>query len=111
MQVTLQRPAEQHISTDDPLLDQFLDRSMRDLAMLRSGRETGAYFAAGVPWYATLLGRDSIITALQMLAYDANIAEQTIRLLANYQGTQTTNGAMRNPAKSCTNCASAKWRI
>ena len=87
------------ISTDDPLLNQVLDRSMRDLAMLRSDLGTETYFAAGVPWYATLFGRDSIITALQMLAYDANIAEQTIRLLANYQGTQTNEWRDEEPGK------------
>ena len=67
--------------------------------MLRSHLGTAYYYAAGVPWYATLFGRDSIITALQMLAYDANIAEQTIRLLANYQGTQTNEWRDEEPGK------------
>ena len=87
------------ISTDDPHLNQVLDRSLRDLTMLRSTLGTADYFAAGVPWYATLFGRDSIITALQMLAYDANIAEQTIRLLADYQGTQTNEWRDEEPGK------------
>ena len=87
------------ISTDDPLLNQVLDRSMRDLTMLRSTLGTAGYYAAGVPWYATLFGRDSIITALQMLAYDADIAEQTIRLLADYQGIQTNEWRDEEPGK------------
>ena len=87
------------ISSDDPFLNQVLDRSLRDLAMLRSSLGTADYYAAGVPWYATLFGRDSIITALQMLAYDANIAEQTIRLLANYQGTETNEWRDEEPGK------------
>ena len=67
--------------------------------MLRSSLGTADYYAAGVPWYATLFGRDSIITALQMLAYDANIAEQTIRLLANYQGKETNEWRDEEPGK------------
>ncbi len=87
------------VRTDDPFLNQVLDRSLRDLTMLRSNLGTETYFAAGVPWYATLFGRDSIITALQMLAYDANIAEQTIRLLADYQGIQTNEWRDEEPGK------------
>jgi glycogen debranching enzyme len=67
--------------------------------MLRSRLGTTDYYAAGVPWYAALFGRDSIITALQMLAYDSNIAEETIRLLANYQGTQTNEWRDEEPGK------------
>jgi glycogen debranching enzyme len=53
--------------------------------MLRSHIGGQGYFAAGLPWFETLLGRDSIVTALQMLAFDPQIAAQTLRLLAGYQ--------------------------
>ena len=35
-----------------------------------------------MPWYATLFGRDSLICATQMLAFDPPMAEQTLRVLA-----------------------------
>lgn len=38
------------------------------------------------PWFATLCGRDSMITALQTLAFHPDIAADTLRLLARYQG-------------------------
>src|SRR5205823_741408 len=79
--------AEVHSSSR--ILSRVMDRSLRDLGLLRSTLDGGAgYFAAGVPWFVALFGRDSIITALQTLAYDYSIAEQTIRLLARYQGTK-----------------------
>jgi glycogen debranching enzyme len=42
--------------------------------------------AAGVPWFVTLFGHDSLITALQTLAYNPGITEETLRLLASYRG-------------------------
>ena len=87
------------VSTDNRLVNQVLDRSLCDLTMLRSSLGNAEYFAAGIPWYATLFGRDSIITALQMLAYDAQIAEQTIRLLAHYQGKEINEWRDEEPGK------------
>ena len=71
------------VHTNSLLLSRVMDRSLSDLRMLRCTLDGGAsYFAAGVPWFVALFGRDSIITALQTLAYDLSIAEHTIRLLA-----------------------------
>ena len=75
------------VATDSELFDRILGRSLRDLEMLRSSIDGRAYYAAGVPWYATLFGRDSLITALQMLAFDADVAADTLRLLAHRLGT------------------------
>jgi glycogen debranching enzyme len=74
------------VRADDELFNRVLDRSLDDLRMLRSTIDGQAYYAAGVPWYATLFGRDSLITALQALAFDPGVAEQTLRLLATRIG-------------------------
>src|SRR6266516_1718207 len=75
------------IQTNSLLLSRVMHRSLNDLRLLRCTLdELTSYFAAGVPWFVALFGRDSIITALQTLAYDLSIAEYTIRLLAKYQG-------------------------
>lgn len=87
------------IRTDNLLLDRVLERSLRDLSILRSSSGNAAYFAAGVPWYVALFGRDSIITSLQTLAYDPGIAEETIRLLANYQGKEIDPWRDEEPGK------------
>src|SRR5262249_13381078 len=44
-------------------------------------------------------GRDSLITALQTLAYNSRIAEQTIRLLANFQGKLVDKWREEEPGK------------
>jgi glycogen debranching enzyme len=57
------------------------------------------FFAAGVPWYVTLFGRDSLISSLQFLAYAPQVAEQTLRLLATYQGTKEDDWRDEEPGK------------
>ncbi len=74
------------VRSNSLLLDSIIDRSVRDLYLLRSSVDGEAYYAAGVPWFATLFGRDSIISALQTLFLDSSIARQTLRVLAKYQG-------------------------
>jgi glycogen debranching enzyme len=67
--------------------------------MLRSYAGRDEYFAAGVPWFVALFGRDSIITAIQTLAYNPKIAEDTIQLLAAYQGRKLDEWREEEPGK------------
>lgn len=55
--------------------------------------------SAGLPWYAVPFGRDSIITALQTLIYNPQIAVGTLRFLARYQGTQRNDVTEEEPGK------------
>ena len=87
------------VESDSLLLNNVLDRSLRDLLVLRSTLDGETYFAAGVPWFVTLFGRDSLITALQTLAYNPAIAEQTLRVLAQYQGTKIDEWRDEEPGK------------
>lgn len=87
------------VSSNGSSLDQLMDRSFRGLRVLRSHIGDETYFAAGVPWFVTLFGRDSLITAWQMLAYHPRIAEQTLRLLAQYQGTREDAWRDEQPGK------------
>lgn len=74
------------VETDNALFNRVLNRSFDDLRMLLMRERDETFFAAGVPWYVALFGRDSIITALETLAYDPTIAAKTLKLLAKYQG-------------------------
>jgi len=87
------------ISSDSLLLNRIVNRSLLDLGVLRSSIDNEEFFAAGVPWFATLFGRDSIITALQTLAFEPGIAEQTLRLLARYQGQRVDRWRDEQPGK------------
>jgi glycogen debranching enzyme len=90
---------ETQMDSDSLVLNGIMDRSLRDLRALQSRIEGENYFAAGVPWFVTLFGRDSIITAIQTLAFDAQIAEETLRLLARYQAREEDEWRDAQPGK------------
>jgi glycogen debranching enzyme len=77
------------IGSDHEILDRTLRRSMADLAMLRNHgpAEGESYLAAGIPWFTTLFGRDSIIAALEMVAFSPGLAVETLNVLARLQAT------------------------
>ena len=87
------------IQSDSLLLNGVLDRSLRDLRVLQSRLRNQRFFAAGVPWFATLFGRDSLISSLQTLAYEQETAAQTLRLLACYQGQKVDDWRDEQPGK------------
>lgn len=93
------RDGQTKVNSSSLLLNAIIERSFRDLYLLRSEVEGHEYYAAGVPWFATLFGRDSIIAALQTLAYDPSIARQTLRVLAAFQGLEVHPWREEQPGK------------
>jgi glycogen debranching enzyme len=87
------------VEVDDELVDRVLRRSLLDLRLLSSELDGLRYYAAGTPWYATLFGRDSIITALEVLPFDPPVAEETLRLLAERLGTRVDGEHDEEPGK------------
>lgn len=87
------------ITSDSFVLQQIMTRSLRDLRVLRSTLNGETFFAGGVPWFVTIFGRDSLITAYQMLAFDPDISAKTLRLLARYQGDRVDEWRDEQPGK------------
>jgi len=83
-------PVGATIETSHVLAERALERSTADLGLLvNDGPDQGErYIAAGVPWFSCLFGRDSIITSLQMLAVQPEIARATLSILARLQATK-----------------------
>ena len=80
-------------------LNSVFERSLRDLRVLRTSFQGKEYFSAGLPWYGALFGRDSLICSLQTLAFRPAMAEQTLRLLAKYQGREVSEWRDEQPGK------------
>ena len=87
------------IESDDELFNRVMRRSLLDIRMLHSRYGDDGYYAAGVPWYATLFGRDSLITASQLLAFDAPMTAGTLRVLAKLIGTRDDAEHDEDPGK------------
>src|SRR5262249_56620987 len=65
------------------------ERSLIDLAALRFYPPILpglALPAAGLPWFMTVFGRDSLLTSYQVLPFTPELAETTLRALAVQQG-------------------------
>ena len=74
------------IETDHEVVNHVIRRSMGDLCLLSStDPDGGSFISAGVPWFATLFGRDSLITSLQSVAFAPRLAVETLELLARRQ--------------------------
>jgi glycogen debranching enzyme len=87
------------VSSDDQLFNRILERSLADLELLHSELDGHSYYAAGVPWFATLFGRDSLITSFQTLSFVRGIAEETLRLLAGRLGQELNDERDEEPGK------------
>ncbi len=87
------------VETSNQLFDRVLRRSFLDLEMLAMQQGEDRFFAAGVPWFVALFGRDSLITAIETLAYAPGIARTTLDLLARYQGTVEDEFLDEEPGK------------
>jgi glycogen debranching enzyme len=74
-------------TSSNPLFDRVMERALLDLRLLRSRLDGLDYYAAGIPWFGTLFGRDAATVALQTLPYGFPAARQTLALLARYQAT------------------------
>jgi len=90
---------ETEFDCDSLLLTRVMRRSLMDLQMLKTSLGGDEFFAAGIPWFATLFGRDSLIASLQALAFWPETPAHTLRLLARYQGTEVNEWRDEQPGK------------
>ena len=55
--------------------------------------------AAGLPWFMTMFGRDSILTSLQALPFTAELAATTLRALGEWQGSRLDDFRDEDPGR------------
>ncbi|HKY01774.1 MAG TPA: amylo-alpha-1,6-glucosidase [Burkholderiales bacterium] len=94
---TLARGAHVHSSND--VFNEIVQRSTADLAMLCTETPQGPYPYAGIPWFSTPFGRDGLITAIEMLWVDPQLARGVLHFLAEHQATEIDAKADSEPGK------------
>jgi len=90
------------LQCDSDALRATYRRSLVDLAALRfSPPIAGGHSlpAAGLPWFMTMFGRDSILTSLQALPFTAELAATTLRALGEWQGTRSDDFRDEDPGR------------
>jgi glycogen debranching enzyme len=83
-------------------LERTYTRSLVDLAALRFSPMTAhgrSLPAAGLPWFMTMFGRDSLLTSLQALPFVPELAATTLRELATRQGTRVDDFRDEDPGR------------
>jgi glycogen debranching enzyme len=99
---TLLREAPR-LETDSHILLRGYQQSVRDFAALQiegEGKIKGEFvIAAGIPWFMTLFGRDSLITAYQALPFYPDAAKGVLRALAKLQGSKVDRLRVEEPGK------------
>ena len=90
------------LETDWDALRSTYRRSLVDLAALRfsppvsGGRSLPA---AGLPWFMTMFGRDSILTSLQALPFTPELAATTLKALGAWQGNRVDDFRDEDPGR------------
>jgi glycogen debranching enzyme len=84
-------------------LERAYDKSIEDLAALRLSLPNVsadiAIPAAGLPWFMSLFGRDSLITSYQALPFLPDLARSTLEILGDMQGRRVDAFRDEEPGK------------
>jgi glycogen debranching enzyme len=90
------------VNSTPEALSKTYRRSLVDLAaLLYQPRilENVYHLAAGLPWHMTALGRDSILTSIEVLPFLPQLARATIKLFAAGQGTRFEDLQEEDPGR------------
>ena len=86
-------------SSSNEAFDEALLNATGDFHALQIPEGKERIIAAGIPWFATIFGRDSIIAAYQSLLMNPQLAVDTLRVLARYQGSKVNDWQDEQPGK------------
>jgi glycogen debranching enzyme len=90
------------VDTDDEDFNRVLVRSGEDLGALRifdPDHPGVPIVAAGAPWFMTVFGRDSLLTAWMCLIAEPRLAEGVLETLARFQGEDVDPETEEEPGK------------
>ncbi len=90
------------VTTSDVALAETMVRTEEDLGALRifdPEHPELPILAAGAPWFMTVFGRDSLLTAWMTLIADSSLAHGVLETLARFQGEDVDPATEEEPGK------------
>jgi len=99
MDLEAARREDCEIVTSNGAFNEWIQRSISDLHMMVTETPEGPYPYAGAPWFSTPFGRDGILTALEMLWVNPEIARGVLCFLAATQSDTTDPSRDAQPGK------------
>jgi len=91
------------LHADSDLLGDVYHQSARDLMAMRIEKRIKdrpvVLISAGLPWFLTLFGRDTLITAYQTVALGPDLARGALLALALHQGSEFDDYSDQEPGK------------
>ncbi|HZU33463.1 MAG TPA: amylo-alpha-1,6-glucosidase [Candidatus Angelobacter sp.] len=85
--------------SSNSIFDRMVATCKGDFHALQIPDQNERVIAAGIPWFATMFGRDSIIAAYQSLLLNPELASETLRVLAQHQGKEKNDWRDEEPGK------------
>jgi glycogen debranching enzyme len=86
-------------SANNSIFGEMVETCKADFHALQIPEARERVIAAGIPWFATMFGRDSIIAAYQSLMLNPQLASETLRVLASLQGKEKNDWRDEEPGK------------
>jgi glycogen debranching enzyme len=86
-------------SAANTVFSEMVETCKADFHALQIPEAKERVIAAGIPWFATMFGRDSIIAAYQSLMLNPRLATETLRVLAKLQGNEKNDWRDEEPGK------------
>ena len=80
-------------------LQSVLDQSVADLHAMRLRFGDQTIVGAGIPWFFAPFGRDALITSYETLTMNPDLARESLRALAAYQGKKYDDRSEEEPGK------------
>jgi len=94
------RETSTRIRTNNALLDRTFEQAIGDVESMRIDLASGgSIVAAGIPWFCCPFGRDALITSYESLLVNPEIAAESLRTLARFQGRGDNDQNEEEPGK------------
>jgi glycogen debranching enzyme len=87
------------LRSDNIMLERVFDQAIADLAAMRIEVGSTSIVAGGIPWFYCPFGRDALLASYEALLMNPDLAAQSLRTLASFQGTRDNDVNEEEPGK------------